>query len=141
LKHFRSKYDAEFGLSHTILKDNEFVNKKKEMDKLTLGAIRLCIMNNDNERIFSYIELLNFSTSLKLCIQLRDQLNASELSQKIAKLVSEKEQKDLMMETYKSSRPQAALLSGLDNRRMLKTAISSGDRPDLSSHSLNGAPT
>lgn len=80
LKHFRSKYDSEYPLSLSILTANELVNKKKELDKHTLNAIRLCIINQDYERVFSYIELLNFSQSIKLCVQLCDNLNAYDLS-------------------------------------------------------------
>lgn len=61
LKHFRSKYDAEFPISETILSHNELVNRRKEMDKNTLQAIRLSIMNDDHDRVFSYMELLHFS--------------------------------------------------------------------------------
>ena len=61
LKHFRSKYDAEFPMSDTILSHNDIVNRRKEMDKNTLQAIRICIMNDDHERVFSYLELLHFA--------------------------------------------------------------------------------
>jgi hypothetical protein len=47
LKHFRSKYDSEFPLSDSILTPAEIANRKREMDKLTLNAIRLCILNDD----------------------------------------------------------------------------------------------
>ena len=84
------------------------------------------------------MELLNFNQSLKLCIQLCEQLNAADLSQKIAKYISEKEQKDLMLESYKGPNGSAQNgRGGLENRRMLKTAMSSTDRPDLSSFAIN----
>ena len=42
-----------------------------------------------------------------------------------------------MLETYKqTSRPQAAV-SALENRRMMKAALTSGDRPELSQFALN----
>ena len=68
LKHFRSKYDSEYPLSESILSAGELVNRRKEMDKTTLNAIRLCILSDDHERVFSYMELLHFSQSLKLCV-------------------------------------------------------------------------
>jgi hypothetical protein len=80
LKHFRSKYDAEFPMSESILSTSDIANRRKEMDKNTLNAIRLCILNDDHERVFSYMELLHFSQSLKLCVNLCEQLNAHELS-------------------------------------------------------------
>ena len=73
------------------------------MDKNTLQAIRICIMNDDHERVFSYMELLHFAQSLKICVSLCDSLNASELSQKITKFIKSKEEKDAMLETYKST--------------------------------------
>jgi hypothetical protein len=98
------------------------------MDKHTVNAIRLCIINGDYERVFSYMELLNFSQSLKLIISLCESLNAHELSQKISKFMSDKEQKDLMLESYKTQKPTG---NALENRRLMKTAISSTDKPDL----------
>jgi hypothetical protein len=80
LKHFRSKYDSDYFQSSSILSVGDLVGKKKDMDKHTLNAIRLCIVNQDHERVFSYMELLNFSQSLRIVIQLCEQLNASELS-------------------------------------------------------------
>lgn len=61
LKHFRSKYDSDYFQSSSILGLTELANKKKELDKVTLDAIRLCIVNQDQERVFSYMELLNYS--------------------------------------------------------------------------------
>lgn len=61
LKHFRSKYDSEYPLSETILTSSELNNKKKEMDKHTLNAIRLSIIADDHERVFAYMDLLNFA--------------------------------------------------------------------------------
>ena len=84
LKHFRSKYDNEYPLSLSILSTGDIAKKKKELDKVTINAIRLCILSQDHDRVFSYLELLNFSESLKMCIKLCDAMNAQELSQKIA---------------------------------------------------------
>jgi hypothetical protein len=70
LKHFRSKYDAEFPISESILTTNDITNRRKDMDKNTLNAIRLSILNDDHERVFSYLDLLHFSQSLKLCVNL-----------------------------------------------------------------------
>ena len=47
LKHFRSKYDSEYPVSESILSASELANRRKEMDKSTLNAIRLCIMADD----------------------------------------------------------------------------------------------
>ncbi|TNV85001.1 hypothetical protein FGO68_gene11836 [Halteria grandinella] len=140
LKHFRSKYDSDYFQSASILSVTELANKKKEMDKHTLNAIRLSIVNQDEERVFSYMELLNYSQSLKIVIQLCESLNASDLSQKIARFITEKESKDVMLDSYKaqSSKMHTAQSSGLENRRLLKTAISSTGKQDLASYAING---
>ena len=131
LKHFRSKYDAEFPISESILTTNDITNRRKDMDKNTLNAIRLSILNDDHERVFSYLDLLHFSQSLKLCVNLCEQLNASDLSQKIAKYIADKEQKEVMLETYKAT-SKPATQNSLEQRRMLKTAMTSGgDKPEL----------
>ena len=141
LKHFRSKYDAEFPISESILTSNDITNRRKDMDKNTLNAIRLSILNDDHERVFSYLDLLHFSQSLKLCVNLCEQLNAFDLSQKIAKYIADKESREVMLETYKATNKTAANQNSLEQRRMLKTAMTSGgDKPDLSQFAINAAP-
>ena len=141
LKHFRSKYDAEFPISESILTAADITSRKREMDKLTLNAIRLCILNDEHERVFSYMDLLHFAQSLKMCVQLCEQLNAFELSQKIAKFVNDKEQKEMMLETYKATTKTNAGQNSLEQRKMLKTAMTSGgERPDLAQFAINAAP-
>ena len=80
LKQFRSKYDNEYVLSETILGNTDITNRKKEMDKLTLNAIRVCILNDDYEKVFSYMDLIYFAQSLKLCVKLCEQLNVPDLA-------------------------------------------------------------
>jgi hypothetical protein len=111
------------------------------MDKLTLNAIRLCILNDEHERVFSYMDLLHFSQSLKMCVQLCEQLNAHELSQKIAKFVNDKEQKEVMLETYKATTKANAGQNSLEQRKMLKAAMTNGgEKPDLAQFAINAAP-
>lgn len=40
---------------------DDIANKKKEMDKLILNAIRLSIINEDYEKVFSYMDTLYFA--------------------------------------------------------------------------------
>ena len=70
LKHFRSKYDNEFAQSETILDNGAIVELKRAMDKECLNAIRLCIMNDEKEKVFDYMDMIHFSQSLKLCAKL-----------------------------------------------------------------------
>ena len=50
------------------------------MDKLLLNAVRMCVMSEDNEKVFSYMEMMHFNQSLKLCIKLCEQLKATEMA-------------------------------------------------------------
>ena len=61
LKQFRSKYDSEYVLSESIMDSNEISNLKKEVDKNLLNAIRLSILNEETEKVFSYMDMLYFS--------------------------------------------------------------------------------
>ncbi len=46
-----------------------------------------------------------------------------------------------MLETYKATNKTAANQNSLEQRRMLKTAMTSGgDKPDLSQFAINAAP-
>jgi hypothetical protein len=105
-----------------------------------LNAIRKAILADDHEKVFTYMDMLHFSQSLKLVIALCDQLNALELSQKIAKFIQDKEQKDLMQETYKASR--MADKSTLDNRKLFKAALTSNqEKPSLAAYAINNSGT
>ena len=74
LKHFRSKYDNEYHLSESILDMNEIQSRKRELDKICINAIRKCIADGLTEKIFSYMDMLNFQQSLKICIKLCEQM-------------------------------------------------------------------
>ncbi len=68
---------------------------KKEVDKLLLNAIRDCILKEETEKIFQYMDMLFFSQSLKLVEKLCEQMKVPEISQKVAKFLSEKETKEI----------------------------------------------
>jgi len=76
--------------------------KKKEIDKLILESIRICIVNEEQEKVFSYIDQLSFTQSLKYCIKLCESLQAYELSQKVGKYLQEKEQKEILVKSYQT---------------------------------------
>lgn len=103
LKHFRTKYDNEHPQTESIFSKDDIQNKKKEMDKLIINAIRLSIIAEEYEKVFSYMDMLHFAQSLKVCVKLSEQLNAHDLASRISKFVQDKEQKDLMLESYKKS--------------------------------------
>jgi len=80
---FRSKYDNEVYLSESIMDQKQLVMKKKELDKHILNAIRMCIVTEEKERVFSYLDMLNFTQSLKLAVKLCNSLKQNELAQRI----------------------------------------------------------
>jgi len=61
LKHFRSKYDNEFSQSESIMDHSEMVELKRSMDKECLNAIRLCVMKDEKEKVFDYMDMLHFA--------------------------------------------------------------------------------
>ena len=61
LKHFRSKYDNEFAQSETILDANQIIDLKRAMDKECLNAVRLCVMAEEKEKVFDYMDQMHFS--------------------------------------------------------------------------------
>ena len=87
LKNFRSKYDTEYHQSESVLDQQALTNKKKEIDKLLLNAVRMSIMSNEQENVLSYMEMMNFSQSHKLCVKLCEQLKAMDTAQKVQKFI------------------------------------------------------
>ena len=61
LKHFRSKYDNEYHLSSSIMDATGISSLKKEVDKLLLNAVRQCIIHDEQEKVFQYMDMLYFS--------------------------------------------------------------------------------
>ena len=72
LKHYRSRYDSERVLTENIMEGADITNKKRELDKLVIENIRVCIMNEDHQKVFTYLNLLHYSVSLKLVVKLCD---------------------------------------------------------------------
>ena len=79
----------------------ELQQKTKELDKAILGAIRICVMSSDHEKVFAYMNMINFTQTLKICVNFCDSVNASELASKISKFIQDKEQKEIMLGTFK----------------------------------------
>ena len=105
LKTVRSETDNERAQSGSIFEPKDIVAKKKELDKLVLNAIRLAIVNDEQEKVFTYLELLHFTQSLKLCIKLCNNLKADRLAQRVSMFISDKETREM----HDSQRMQAAV--------------------------------
>ena len=94
LKTIRSETDNERAQSDTILEIQDLTNKKRELDKLVLQSVRLAIVNQEHEKVFQYLDLINFTQSLKLVIRLCNSLKADELAQRVSMFISEKETRE-----------------------------------------------
>lgn len=79
-KLFRGNHDNERFLSETILEQKELIEKKKEMDKTLIETIRLAIINDEQDKVFTYLELLNFTASIRIVVKLCNQLNQNVLA-------------------------------------------------------------
>jgi len=66
LKQFRSKMVPDYFLSESIKDQSQIQTEKKEVDKLLLNAIRLCLIKEDFQKLFSYMDMFYFTHSLKL---------------------------------------------------------------------------
>ena len=61
LKTIRTEADNERHQSQSILELQEITNKKKELDKIVMQSIRLAILNNEPDKVFQYLDLINFT--------------------------------------------------------------------------------
>ena len=100
LKLFRGHYDNERFQSETILDDKGLIQKKKDQDKILINAIRTCILSDQEDKLFTYIDMLNFAQSYNLCVKLCVSLNKDDLAQRVRKLVAEKEQNEIIHKQY-----------------------------------------
>ena len=95
LRSIRTEADNERHLSASILEMQEITKKKKEIDKLVLQSINLSIRNGEEEKVLHYIDLLNYTQSLKAVIQLCQQSNADELARRVIMFISEKDTREM----------------------------------------------
>lgn len=95
-KLFRGSTDNERFLSQSILEQKELVQRKKDLDKHTIAAIRLAIVNDEEDKVFTYIEQLHFTASIKIVVKLANELRRDILARRISQYVDEKSERDLM---------------------------------------------
>lgn len=50
------------------------------MDKEVLNAIRLCVIGDEKEKVFDYMDQLHFKQSLTLCVKMCEKLKAPDLA-------------------------------------------------------------
>ena len=85
----------DYFLSESIKDQSQIQGEKKEVDKLLLNAIRICLIKEDFQKVFSYMDMFYFSHSLKLVEKMCEQLKVPEVARKVNLYLSEKENKDL----------------------------------------------
>jgi hypothetical protein len=118
LKHFRSKYDSEHCLSESVPDAAELARQKKNIDKYCLNAIRLSIINQQHEKVFSFMDGMHFNQSLKLVVRLCEQLKVPALANKVQKYLQDKETKEIFGQQmqkqekpYSTAAPSSAVLN------------------------------
>lgn len=94
LKLFRGNDDNNRFLSATILDNKAIAQKKKELDKLVINAIRQAIVKGQRESAIAYLEQLHFSQSLKIVVRLCNSLNENHLANMVSSYIRDKDSKD-----------------------------------------------
>lgn len=78
----------------------DLIQKKKDLDKQTIGAIRLAIINDEEDKVFTYIEQLHFTASIKIVVKLANEMKRDILARRISMYVDEKSERDVMAKQY-----------------------------------------
>jgi 3-methyladenine DNA glycosylase Tag len=117
LKHFRDRYDSEKGCE-SIMDTTELTKQRKEVDKLILNAIRLSIMADEQDKVFQYLDMLNFTQSLRLCVKLCNSLQQNTLSNKVSQYLKDKEQRTIIEQSRKKTVPMTAPIEKFDSRQV-----------------------
>lgn len=116
LKDLRGENDTEKHLSAGILDENAHKALKREEDKAIINAIRLCITTEEHEKIFSYFNMLNYTKSLKLAIQLCEKLGQANLASRLNVKFSDMETR-MKLEQQKQAAQQKPK-QAFDSRQM-----------------------
>ena len=59
----------------------------------------MCLMTEETEKVFSYMDMLTFSQSLKACVALAEKLKMPLVAAKVTKYLQDKENRDLFNQT------------------------------------------
>ena len=90
------------------------------MDKEILNAIRICVMSDEKEKVFEYMDQLNFTQSLNLCAKLCDKLKAQDLAQKVSKFIQEKETREVFMKQLPHDKQPFAPVVNITNGKRVQ---------------------
>lgn len=81
MKLFRGSTDNERFISESILDEKEIIQRKKNLDTKIFNAIRQSIMEEDHDKVFTYIGLLNFQQTVHLTVKLCEKLKHTQLAE------------------------------------------------------------
>ena len=70
---------------------------KRDMDKEVIDAIRHCIMADEKEKVFDFMDMLHFSKSLAIVQQLCEKLKQPDMAKKVKKFLDDKQTKEVFM--------------------------------------------
>ena len=57
---------------------------------MLIKTIRQAIMSDEEDKVFTYIDLLNFTTSINMIVKLCNALQKDQLAMKVSKLIADK---------------------------------------------------
>lgn len=105
LKHFRTKFDQCYDLSESILSAKDINKLKLEVDKKIIDLIRFTLVQkgsgpDDHDRVLSYLEMVNLTVSYNTCLTLLIHLQQNQLAEKVRKVISDREQREVIMESF-----------------------------------------
>lgn len=94
LRNARSQKDPCDSISKSIYTDVETLEKKKQLDKITINTIRIAAMNSDKMRVLMYAKRLNLVKSYTLCMSMLHELKLPLIADELRKLRDSKEMEE-----------------------------------------------
>lgn len=90
----RTQKDPCDSISNNIYTDVETLEKKKQIDKITINTIRIAAMNNDKMKVLMYAKRLNLVKSYTLCMSMLHELKLPLIADELRKLRDGKEMEE-----------------------------------------------
>ena len=107
----------------------ELVQKKRELDKHILNCVRTCILNEEQSKVMTYLDLLHFSQSIKLVVKLCNSLGQHDLARQVSIFISDKEAQEIMQQQYKKT-PVAQALDSRQVSLCMQMKSAQNEQPD-----------
>ena len=86
LKLKRKKGENEFEMSEGILNEHQIFNKKRDLDKILIQAVRLCCVKDQIQKACSYANMCFLPQSIQICTKLAYQLNKTHIALQLQEL-------------------------------------------------------